>query len=62
MFPRQTRLAKEILDHYENEFLKEIHVVVLGLDVLGNLFGLARGLAESVESFFYETYFHSFNN
>ena len=51
-----TKLTKEIGDHYLNQFLKQIHVVVLGLDVLGNPFGLARGVAEGVESFFYEPY------
>ena len=51
-----TKLEKEIIDHYSNQFLKQIHVVVLGLDVLGNPFGLARGLAQGVESFFYEPY------
>jgi vacuolar protein sorting-associated protein 13A/C len=29
---------------------------VLGLDVLGNPFGIIRGLAEGVESLFYEPY------
>jgi vacuolar protein sorting-associated protein 13A/C len=29
---------------------------LLGLDVLGNPFGLIRGLAEGVESLFYEPY------
>ncbi len=51
-----TKLEKEIGDHYLNQLLKEIHVVVLGLDVLGNPFGVARGVAEGVQSFFYEPY------
>ncbi|CAF1457744.1 unnamed protein product, partial [Rotaria sp. Silwood1] len=51
-----TKLTKEISDHYENQFLKQLHVVVLGLDVLGNPFGVIRGVAEGVESFFYEPY------
>ncbi|CAF5148067.1 unnamed protein product, partial [Rotaria sp. Silwood1] len=51
-----TKLTKEIGDHYENQFLKQLHVVVLGLDVLGNPFGVIRGVAEGVESFFYEPY------
>jgi vacuolar protein sorting-associated protein 13A/C len=49
-------LTKEIGDHYQNQFLKQLHVVVLGLDVLGNPFGVVRGVAEGVESFFYEPY------
>jgi vacuolar protein sorting-associated protein 13A/C len=51
-----TRLTKEISDHYQNQFLRQIHVVVLGLDVLGNPFGVIRGVKEGVESFFYEPY------
>lgn len=33
-----------------------MYVLVLGLDVLGNPFGLIRGLSEGVEAFFYEPY------
>ncbi|CAF1173038.1 unnamed protein product [Adineta ricciae] len=51
-----TKLTKEITSHYQNQFLKQLHVVVLGLDVLGNPFGLIRGVAGGVESFFYEPY------
>ena len=36
--------------------MKQLHVLVLGLDVLGNPFGVIRGVAEGVESFFYEPY------
>jgi vacuolar protein sorting-associated protein 13A/C len=33
-----------------------MYVLVLGLDVLGNPFGVIRGLAEGIEDFFYEPY------
>lgn len=36
--------------------MKQLHVLVFGLDVLGNPFGVIRGLAQGVESFFYEPY------
>ena len=36
--------------------MKQIHVLMLGLDVLGNPFGVIRGLAAGVESLFYEPY------
>lgn len=36
--------------------IKQMYVLVLGLDVLGNPFGLIRGLSEGVEAFFYEPY------
>uniref|UniRef100_A0A8C5P9K6 Vacuolar protein sorting 13 homolog C n=1 Tax=Leptobrachium leishanense TaxID=445787 RepID=A0A8C5P9K6_9ANUR len=38
------------------QFLKQLYVLVLGLDVLGNPFGLIRGLSEGVEAFFYEPF------
>ncbi|MGH0117440.1 UNVERIFIED_CONTAM: hypothetical protein FKN15_034627 [Acipenser sinensis] len=38
------------------KFLKQMYVLVLGLDVLGNPFGLIRGLSEGVEAFFYEPF------
>ncbi|XP_069759027.1 intermembrane lipid transfer protein VPS13C isoform X1 [Narcine bancroftii] len=42
--------------HYGEQFLKQMYVLVLGLDVLGNPFGLIRGLSEGVEAFFYEPF------
>jgi vacuolar protein sorting-associated protein 13A/C len=51
-----TKLKNEIIAHYQNQFLKQIHVLELGLDVLGNPLGIIRGLAEGVESLFYEPY------
>ncbi|CAF1398617.1 unnamed protein product [Adineta ricciae] len=50
------KLRKEIFKHYEHQFFEQIHVVILGLDVLGNPFGVIRGVAHGVESFFYEPY------
>ncbi|UJR35157.1 hypothetical protein I4U23_027926 [Adineta vaga] len=51
-----TKLTNEVSAHYQNQFMKQLHVLVLGLDVLGNPFGVIRGLAQGVESFFYEPY------
>lgn len=45
--------------------IKQMYVLVLGLDVLGNPFGLIRGLSEGVEAFFYEPYqvsIHTFSH
>lgn len=36
--------------------VKQMYVLVLGLDVLGNPFGLIRGLATGIETLFYEPY------
>ncbi|KAM7329987.1 hypothetical protein ACRRTK_011600 [Alexandromys fortis] len=36
--------------------IKQMYVLILGLDVLGNPFGLIREFSEGVEAFFYEPY------
>ena len=46
----------EAISHYSKQALKQMYKVVLGLDVLGNPFGLIHGLSEGVEAFFYEPY------
>ncbi|CAF1256037.1 unnamed protein product [Rotaria sordida] len=51
-----TKLTNEVSAHYQNQFFKQIHVLILGLDVLGNPLGIIRGIAEGVESLFYEPY------
>ncbi len=56
------KLQNEVLAHYQNQFFKQIHVLILGLDVLGNPLGIIRGIAEGVESLFYEPYKVSFIN
>lgn len=51
-----TKLQNEVLSHYQNQLFKQIHVIILGLDVLGNPLAFIRGIAEGVESLFYEPY------
>ncbi|KAK7933821.1 hypothetical protein WMY93_004717 [Mugilogobius chulae] len=48
------QLQWEVIRHYSKQAIKQMYVLVLGLDVLGNPFGLIRGLSEGVEAFFYE--------
>ncbi|XP_075873846.1 intermembrane lipid transfer protein VPS13C isoform X3 [Nelusetta ayraudi] len=55
-FYRRDQLAWAAARHYTEQFLKQMYVLVLGLDVLGNPFGLIRGLSEGVEAFFYEPF------
>ncbi|XP_041840973.1 LOW QUALITY PROTEIN: vacuolar protein sorting-associated protein 13C-like [Melanotaenia boesemani] len=55
-FYRREKLMWAVVRHYTEQFLKQMYVVVLGLDVLGNPFGLIRGLSEGVEAFFYEPF------
>merc|ERR1719383_879855 len=42
-------LSSEMTRHYTSQAVKQMYVVLLGLDVLGNPFGLAVGVARSVE-------------
>jgi len=55
-FYNQTQLIAEITRHYSQQAIKQMYVLVLGLDVLGNPFGVVRGLAEGIEDLFYEPY------
>nr|XP_015199112.1 PREDICTED: vacuolar protein sorting-associated protein 13C isoform X6 [Lepisosteus oculatus] len=55
-FYRKGNLMWAVIRHYSEQFLKQMYVLVLGLDVLGNPFGLIRGLSEGVEAFFYEPF------
>ena len=42
--------------HYTSQAIKQMYVILLGLDVIGNPFGLAVGVARSVEDLFYEPF------
>ncbi|XP_040825491.1 vacuolar protein sorting-associated protein 13C isoform X2 [Ochotona curzoniae] len=55
-FYKRDQLMWSVVRHYSEQFLKQMYVLVLGLDVLGNPFGLLRGLSEGVEAFFYEPF------
>lgn len=57
-----TKLFNEISAHYQNQCLGQVYAVLFGLDILGNPLGIIRGLAEGVESLFYEPYKVSFIN
>ncbi|XP_025082324.1 vacuolar protein sorting-associated protein 13C-like [Pomacea canaliculata] len=52
----QSQLIREVSRHYIGQAIKQTYVLVLGLDVLGNPFGLLRGLSEGIEDLFYEPY------
>lgn len=55
-FYNQSQLTSEMGRHYAGQAVKQLYVLVLGLDVLGNPFGLLRGMAEGMEDLFYEPY------
>lgn len=48
------QLTQEMISHYRGQFLMQLFKVVLGLDVIGNPYGLVVGLTHGVESLFYE--------
>ncbi|XP_048360331.1 intermembrane lipid transfer protein VPS13A [Sphaerodactylus townsendi] len=45
-----------VIMHYSKQAIKQMYVLILGLDVLGNPFGFIRDLSVGVEAFFYEPY------
>ena len=49
-------LVSEMSRHYTSQAIKQMYVILLGLDVIGNPFGLAVGVARSVEDLFYEPF------
>lgn len=46
----------EIRTHYTQQAVKQLYVLVLGLDVIGNPFGLVLGLTQGVGDLFYEPF------
>ncbi|CAB3407867.1 unnamed protein product [Caenorhabditis bovis] len=50
------QLNAEIISHYAKQFIKQLYVLVLGLDIIGNPFGLVRDLSAGVEDLFYQPF------
>lgn len=50
------QLARDLQWHYAGQAIKQLYVLVLGLDVIGNPFGLALGISQGVEQLFYEPF------
>ncbi|CAG7785731.1 unnamed protein product [Allacma fusca] len=50
------QLYKELYSHYKSQAIKQLYVLVLGLNVIGNPYGLVLGVTEGVEAFFYEPF------
>lgn len=49
-----SKLCSEMTRHYTSQAIKQAYVLILGLDVIGNPFGVIRGMAQGVEDLFYE--------
>ncbi|XP_063824261.1 intermembrane lipid transfer protein Vps13 isoform X2 [Ostrinia nubilalis] len=55
-FLSQKELISQAQSHYTGQALKQLYVLVLGLDVIGNPYGLVIGLKKGVEDLFYEPF------
>ncbi|XP_057669487.1 intermembrane lipid transfer protein Vps13 isoform X2 [Diorhabda carinulata] len=55
-FLTQKQLINEAASHYAGQAIKQFYVLVLGLDVLGNPYGLVLGITKGVEDLFYEPF------
>uniref|UniRef100_A0A914HUN4 Vacuolar protein sorting-associated protein 13 DH-like domain-containing protein n=1 Tax=Globodera rostochiensis TaxID=31243 RepID=A0A914HUN4_GLORO len=53
-FYSSVQLQSEIQAHYTHQFIKQLYVLVLGLDILGNPFGLVRDLRTGAVDLFYQ--------
>lgn len=49
-----SKILAEMSRHYINQAIKQTYVLIFGLDVIGNPFGVIRGMAQGVEDLFYE--------
>uniref|UniRef100_A0A158R6A3 VPS13 domain-containing protein n=1 Tax=Syphacia muris TaxID=451379 RepID=A0A158R6A3_9BILA len=55
-FYNKQQIQGEIVSHYTKQAIKQLYVLVLGLDIIGNPFGLVRDLTAGVEDFFYQPF------
>lgn len=55
-FYNRQQLQAEVQGHYTAQLIKQFYVLVLGLDIIGNPFGLVRDLATGVEDLFYQPF------
>lgn len=56
VFLSQKKLMEEASLHYLGQLVKQLYVLVLGLDVIGNPYGLVLGITKGVEDLFYEPF------
>lgn len=55
-FYSKSQVISEISTHYIGQFLKQLYVLVLGLDILGNPYGLVVGFTKGATDLFYEPF------
>ncbi|XP_031777535.1 vacuolar protein sorting-associated protein 13 isoform X3 [Nasonia vitripennis] len=56
VFMTHNQLVSEATSHYTGQAIKQLYVLVLGLDVIGNPYGLVVGAMKGVEDLFYEPF------
>lgn len=56
LFLTRDQLYNEAYDHYTSQAVRQLYVLVLGLDVIGNPYGLILGFSQGVGAFFYEPF------
>ncbi|XP_068698299.1 intermembrane lipid transfer protein VPS13C-like isoform X1 [Montipora foliosa] len=56
VFITQEKLVSQITRHYTMQAVRQVYVLIFGLDVLGNPYALIHGIGEGVKDFFYEPY------
>ncbi|XP_020707369.2 intermembrane lipid transfer protein Vps13 isoform X2 [Athalia rosae] len=55
-FMPHNQLISEATSHYVGQAIKQAYVLVLGLDVIGNPYGLVVGTMKGIEDLFYEPF------
>ncbi|XP_068984481.1 intermembrane lipid transfer protein Vps13 isoform X1 [Bombus flavifrons] len=56
IFMTNKQLISEATTHYVGQAIKQVYVLVLGLDVIGNPYGLVVGTMKGIEDLFYEPF------
>ncbi|KAG5312576.1 VP13A protein, partial [Acromyrmex insinuator] len=56
VFMTHKQLVSEASTHYAGQAIKQAYVLVLGLDVIGNPYGLVIGTMKGIEDLFYEPF------
>lgn len=51
-----SQLLSEIVSHYKSQAIQQAYVLLLGLDVLGNPYGLVTDFTQGLGDFFYEPF------
>lgn len=55
-FYNKQQLQGEIVSHYTKQFLRQLYVLVFGLEILGNPYGLVVDVVGGVQDFFYQPF------